>query len=200
MTSQFLVRPFLLRHRISATYMLVQQNFNRQYCSKPNKSLAETKHRSELSQDVRPLGEKIKENTKTVSYMGIILLGVGVTGIMFYAIFRELFSSKSPNNIYSEALDKCKNDPKIQDALGAPIKGYGEETRRGRRRHVAHSIYDKDGRTYMRMQFYIQGCRNKGIFYKLLKKRWKHTKEKLGQKPIFIYVIKFQERYTWKCE
>lgn len=163
MTSQILLRPFLLRHRLSSTCLLLHQNSSRQYCAKPaSRALAEAKHRSELSEDVKPLGEKIKENTKTASYMGVILLGVGVTGIMFYAIFRELFSSKSPNNVYSEALDKCKNDHRIQDALGAPIKGYGEETRRGRRRHVAHSIYEKDGRTYMRMQFYIQGCRNKG--------------------------------------
>lgn len=164
MTSQVLLRPFLLRQRFSSTYFCVQQNVCRLYSTKPTRALSEAKHRSELSEDVKPLGEKIKENTKTASYMGVILLGVGVTGIMFYAIFRELFSSKSPNNVYSEALDKCKNDPRIQDALGSPIKGYGEETRRGRRRHVAHSIYEKDGRTFMRMQFYIQGCRNKGTF------------------------------------
>lgn len=74
-----------------------------------SKSLATAKEQHELSTDVRPIGERIKENTKTASYMGVILLGVGVTGVMFYAIFRELFSSNSPNNIYSKALDKCIN-------------------------------------------------------------------------------------------
>ncbi|XP_063702841.1 mitochondrial import inner membrane translocase subunit Tim21 [Culicoides brevitarsis] len=161
MTSQIMLRPFLLRHRLPSTFQMLSQ---RQYC-RPARAIAEAKQSSELSEDVRPLGEKIKENTKTASYMGIILAGVGVTGIMFYAIFRELFSSQSPNNVYSEALDKCKNDTRIQDALGVPIKGYGEETRRGRRRHAAHTIYEKDGRTYMRMQFYLQGCRNKGTVY-----------------------------------
>ena len=39
--------------------------------------------------------------------MGVILLGVGVTGVMFYAIFNELFSSNSPQAIYTEALEKC---------------------------------------------------------------------------------------------
>lgn len=63
--------------------------------------------RTDVSTDVRPLGERIKENTKTASYMGVIALGVAVTGIMFYAIFRELFSSSSPNNVYSEALNRC---------------------------------------------------------------------------------------------
>lgn len=62
--------------------------------------------RTDVSTDVRPLGEKIKETTKTASYTAIILAGVGVTAIMFYAIFRELFSSSSPNNIYSDALER----------------------------------------------------------------------------------------------
>lgn len=65
--------------------------------------------RTDVSTDVRPLGEKIKETTKTVSYTGIIVVGVGVTGIIFYYVFRELFSSNSPNSIYSVALEKCKN-------------------------------------------------------------------------------------------
>lgn len=80
----------------------------------------------------------VKETTKTASYMGIILIGVGVTGIMFYAIFSELFSGKSPNSVYSKALDRVINDTRIQDAIGIPISGYGEETSRGRRRHVRY--------------------------------------------------------------
>lgn len=66
----------------------------------------------------------------------------------------------------------------MQDALGTPIKGYGEETRRRRRQHVAHSIHQRNGKQYIRMQFYIQGVRNKAtvqlekelvcLFYSLL--------------------------------
>ncbi|XP_038223104.1 mitochondrial import inner membrane translocase subunit Tim21 [Zerene cesonia] len=117
----------------------------------------------DVSTDVRPLGEKIKETTKTVSYTGIILVGVGVTGVIFYYVFRELFSSNSPNSIYSEALEKCKNDPRVEDALGAPIKGYGEETSRRRRTHVSHAVYEKNGVKHMRMRFYIKGIRNKAV-------------------------------------
>lgn len=132
---------------------------------KSSAALTQAKEKYEISQDVKPMGERIKENTKTASYMGIILVGVGVTGVLFYAIFRELFSSNSSNGVYSDALDKVKDDPRVQDALGAPIKGFGEENRRGRRRHVAHSVYEKDGRKFMRMQFYIQGIRNKGTVH-----------------------------------
>ncbi|TMW47419.1 hypothetical protein DOY81_007497 [Sarcophaga bullata] len=121
--------------------------------------------RTDVSTDVRPLGEKIKETTKTASYTAIILAGVGVTAIMFYAIFRELFSSSSPNNIYSDALERVIEDPRVQDSLGAPIKGFGEESRRGRRQHVAHSSFERNGVPHIRMRFYIQGIRNKATVH-----------------------------------
>lgn len=54
-------------------------------------------------------------------------------------------------------------DPRVEDALGPPIKGYGEETNRRRRTHVSHAMYEKDGVMHMRMRFYIKGIRNKGI-------------------------------------
>lgn len=163
--SLLLLRPVLLGRST-----LVRRSFHlldsiRLQKVKPSAALAEARQRSELSEEVKPLGERVKENTKTASYMGVILLGVGVTGIMLFAIFRELFSSQSPNSVYSEALEKCKDHPKVQDTLGTPIKGFGEETRRGRRRHVAHTLYEKDGKKFMRMQFYIQGARNKGTVH-----------------------------------
>ncbi|XP_045521628.1 mitochondrial import inner membrane translocase subunit Tim21 [Pieris brassicae] len=119
--------------------------------------------RTDVSTDVRPIGEKVKEATKTASYTGIILAGVGITGVIFYYVFRELFSSNSSNSIYSVALEKCKTDPRVEDALGAPIKGYGEETTRRRRTHVSHAVYEKNGVKHMRMRFYIKGVRNKAI-------------------------------------
>ncbi|GBP38615.1 Mitochondrial import inner membrane translocase subunit Tim21 [Eumeta japonica] len=87
-------------------------------------TLAKSSENAEISTDVKPLGEKIKEATKTASYGG---------------------------------------DPRVEDALGAPIKGYGEETTRRRRTHVSHAVYEKDGIKHMRMRFYIKGIRNKGI-------------------------------------
>lgn len=139
-----------------------QINYNR-FSTKNDSGLTKTAERAEVSTDVRPLGEKIKETTKTVSYTGVILIGLGATGVIFFYVFRELFSSNSPNSIYSEALEKCKNDPRVEDELGAPIKGYGEETTRRRRTHVSHAIYVKDGIKHMRMRFYIKGIRNKGV-------------------------------------
>lgn len=76
----------------------------------------------------------VKENTKSIGYLGVIIGGIGITVFMFYIIFDELFSSKSPNSVYSKALDRCIKHPKIIDALGEPIKAYGEMGRR--RSHI----------------------------------------------------------------
>lgn len=124
-----------------------------------------TSSRSELDTNVKYLGEKVKETTKTASYLGVILLGVAVTGTLFYAIFQELFSSKSPNNIYTEAYKKCIADPRVEDKLGLPITAYGEESRRGRRQHVSHVVYEKEGRKHLRMKFYLKGNFFKGTVH-----------------------------------
>ncbi|XP_059617059.1 mitochondrial import inner membrane translocase subunit Tim21 [Phlebotomus argentipes] len=165
-----LIRPSLSWRGSGAVYLMLRSQI-RGYSTPSAKresqesSLAAARQQHEVSADVKPLGERIKENTKTASYTGVILLGIGVTGALFYTIFRELFSSSSPNSVYSAALEKCINDPRVQDALGAPIKGYGEESSRRRRRHVAHSVYQRDGVNHMRMQFYVQGIRNKATVH-----------------------------------
>lgn len=98
-----------LKHQMCRMIASTQSpNYQMRKEEETSRSLQESKGRTDISTDVRPLGEKIKENTKTASYTAIILAGIGVTGVMLYAIFRELFSSCSPNNIYSEALDLVK--------------------------------------------------------------------------------------------
>lgn len=122
-----------------------------------------TSESSEIDTNVKPLGEKVKENTKTASYLGIILIGVGVAGTIFYSVFSELFSSKSPNNIYAQAAKKCINFPQVEDKLGYPITSYGEETRRGRRQHVSYAHYmDKEGKKHLRMKFHLKGTAHTG--------------------------------------
>lgn len=56
-------------------------------------------------------------------------------------------------------------DTRVQDSLGHPIKGFGEESRRGRRQHVAHQTFERHGRPHIRMQFYVQGIRNKATVH-----------------------------------
>lgn len=97
----------LIPVRSLSTTLLIQQK------QKPRNDSSITtssgSDRTDVSTDVRSLGERIKENTKTASYFGVIVFGVGVTGLIAFVIFRELFSSCSPNNIYSEALKDCIN-------------------------------------------------------------------------------------------
>uniref|UniRef100_A0A1B6KIX5 Mitochondrial import inner membrane translocase subunit Tim21 n=1 Tax=Graphocephala atropunctata TaxID=36148 RepID=A0A1B6KIX5_9HEMI len=133
---------------------------------KPQGKSLQQQTQSNISEDVRPITFKtVKETTKTASYLGVILLGVGVTGIMFYTVLGELFSSKSPNNVYSKALERVCGDTRIMDALGEPISGYGEENRRGRRQHVSHLLYEKNGEKRLRMKFYVSGTRKRATVH-----------------------------------
>eukprot|EP00057_Strongylocentrotus_purpuratus_P014508 XP_011668982.1 PREDICTED: mitochondrial import inner membrane translocase subunit Tim21 [Strongylocentrotus purpuratus] len=112
----------------------------------------------------------LAQTSKDASYAGIIVLGVGITGLMFFTLGKELFSSDSPNSIYTKAYKVCKKNVEIQDALGTPIKGYGEMTRRKRRRHVSHLEYSQDGVSFMRMKFYLEGPERKATVHLEMKK------------------------------
>ena len=81
-----------------------------------------------------------KEGAKTASSVGVIAFGLGVTGIILYTVFNELFSGSGPTKLFQKASDQCVRDPRVQDMLGEPIKAFGEETRRGRRKHVRYCI------------------------------------------------------------
>lgn len=166
----FLVRNLhLKRNLLKDPVRATARCFSQQMNSDKSTSLTAGSGREHSEISMRPV-EKIKENTKTASYMGIIVLGVGVTGALFYTIFKELFSSNSPNSIYSKALDRVINEPKVQDTLGTPIQGFGEETRRRRRTHVAHSVYERNGIDHLRMQFYVRGIRNKATVHLEMRK------------------------------
>uniref|UniRef100_F6Y278 Mitochondrial import inner membrane translocase subunit Tim21 n=1 Tax=Ornithorhynchus anatinus TaxID=9258 RepID=F6Y278_ORNAN len=99
----------------------------------------------------------VKEAGRDFTYLIVVLVGISVTGGLFYVIFKELFSSSSPSKIYGDALEKCRAHPEVIGVFGEPIKGYGETTRRGRRQHVSHVEYVKDGTKRMRLKFYIEG-------------------------------------------
>ncbi|XP_033344925.1 mitochondrial import inner membrane translocase subunit Tim21 [Bombus vosnesenskii] len=139
----------------------INSNFrqNALYCTK--KSIAKTDYVEHENKIQVGFADVVKENTKSIGYLGVIIGGIGITAFMFYMIFDELFSNKSPNSVYSKALDRCIKHPKVTDALGEPIKAYGEESRRGRRSHISHIIFEKDGVRHMRMKFYIQGIRRR---------------------------------------
>lgn len=73
----------------------------------------------------------------------------------------ELLFGFSANSVYSKALKMVKDDERINYELGSNIKGYGEETSRGRRRHVINQEYVVDGINHMRVIFYMSGSNGK---------------------------------------
>ncbi|NXV47350.1 TIM21 translocase, partial [Uria aalge] len=113
--------------------------------------------RGRKEETVLSAAQKVKEAGRDFTYFIVVLVGIGVTGGLFYVIFKELFSSSSPSKIYGDALEKCRSHPEIIGVFGDSIKGYGEATRRGRRQLVSHIEYVKDGLKYMRLKFYIEG-------------------------------------------
>ncbi|XP_029553372.1 mitochondrial import inner membrane translocase subunit Tim21 [Salmo trutta] len=100
---------------------------------------------------------KVKEAGKDFTYLIVVLIGLGVTGGLLYVVFQELFSSSSPNKVYSKAFNKTRLHPEVIGVFGEPIKCFGETSRRGRRQKISHVEYMKDGLKHMRLKFYIQG-------------------------------------------
>ncbi|NXK48712.1 TIM21 translocase, partial [Chauna torquata] len=113
--------------------------------------------RDQKEETLLSTAQKVKEAGRDFTYFIVVLVGIGVTGGLFYVIFKELFSSSSPSKIYGDALEKCRSHPEVAGVFGEPIKGYGEATRRGRRQLVSHIEYIKDGLKHMRLKFYIEG-------------------------------------------
>ncbi|RVE58873.1 hypothetical protein OJAV_G00198490 [Oryzias javanicus] len=126
-----------------------------------NKRGAEEKHKSvsayQSGSPKASSAQKVKDAGRDFTYLIVVLIGLGVTGGLLYVVFQELFSSTSPNKVYSRAFDKVKSHPEVIGAFGEPIKCYGETTRRGRRQQVSHAEYVKDGLKHMRLKFYIEG-------------------------------------------
>uniref|UniRef100_A0A1A8EXV6 Mitochondrial import inner membrane translocase subunit Tim21 n=1 Tax=Nothobranchius korthausae TaxID=1143690 RepID=A0A1A8EXV6_9TELE len=132
------------------------------HCSARNRSRPEDKDKAAVSRYQRgspkpSASQKVKEAGKDFTYLIVVLIGLGVTGGLLYVVFQELFSSKSPNKVYAKAFDKVRSHPEVIGAFGEPIKCYGETTRRGRRQHLSHLEYLKDGLKHLRLKFYIEG-------------------------------------------
>ncbi|XP_033841773.1 mitochondrial import inner membrane translocase subunit Tim21-like [Periophthalmus magnuspinnatus] len=131
-------------------------------CTKTNKSSPEESRGKSVSrfQGGSPqasAAQKVKDAGRDFTYLIVVLIGLGVTGGLLYVLFQELFSSSSPNKVYGKAFNLVKSNPEVIGAFGEPIKCYGETTRRGRRQHVSHLEFLKDGLKHLRLKFYIEG-------------------------------------------
>ncbi|KAK6014232.1 TIM21 protein [Ostertagia ostertagi] len=82
----------------------------------------------------------------------------------------------------------------VHDLFGPTIAGFGEETSRGRRRHVAHHKYEKDGRQRIRVLFHVKGERDEGIAQAEMEQRdgewqWRFLYVETKRRPKTTHVL-----------
>ncbi|XP_042225704.1 mitochondrial import inner membrane translocase subunit Tim21-like isoform X2 [Homarus americanus] len=160
---------FLPLHKFICQRCMASQLSNHTWMSIINNRQFNTNHnlqnvRKSVSKHVRSdtsggFGHKAKEATRTTYYTAVVVLGVGVTGLMMYSVFKELLFSFSPQTVYSAAVEKCVAHPRVNDYLGDSVKSYGEESRRGRRQHISHLSYEVEGNKGLRIKFHLKGQR-----------------------------------------
>ncbi|XP_012533915.1 mitochondrial import inner membrane translocase subunit Tim21 [Monomorium pharaonis] len=159
-------KRLLITHMPNTSYCFsIVPSIKNSACYSTKKSVTKVDSNETGNQVQVGTAQVVKENVKSAGYLGVIIGGIGITAFILYTLFSELFSSKSPYGVYSDARVRCIEHPKVMDILGAPVKAFGEETRRGRRRHITHIYYIKDGIKYMRIRFYVQGTRRQGTVY-----------------------------------
>lgn len=109
------------------------------------------------------MAEKVKEKAENTFLYAVLVASVGALGVLCYFLFEQFFSMDSPQKIFSDALSLIRADENCEELFGKPIAGFGEETSRGRRRHVAHQKYQKDGRERIRVVFHLKGPKCQGL-------------------------------------
>ncbi|KAK5691690.1 mitochondrial import inner membrane translocase subunit tim21 [Elasticomyces elasticus] len=81
------------------------------------------------------VGEKAARTTQQSFNLGLILLGVGLTGTVAYVLYLEVFSTDSKVAVFNRAADRVRKDPKCIELLAGSdgmrhtkreISAYGE--------------------------------------------------------------------------
>ncbi|KAJ1356706.1 hypothetical protein KIN20_014445 [Parelaphostrongylus tenuis] len=106
---------------------------------------------------------KVTEKASNTLLYAAVASGLGILGVFVYLLVGEFFAEGSPQKVYSSALALIRKDVSCQELFGPTIAGFGEETSRGRRRHVAHHKYEKNGKQRIRVLFHLKGERDEGI-------------------------------------
>ncbi|KAF9324756.1 mitochondrial import inner membrane translocase subunit tim21 [Podila minutissima] len=109
--------------------------------------------------------EKVVHATKTTTNYTVVGAGVVLVGVIGYAIISELFGSNSDTHIFGDALEKVRNNEKLQDIIGSPMKGHGEPSsskRRRNRRIQSQVVLDGEGKEHLLMRFFVEGPDNEG--------------------------------------
>ncbi|KAK3654027.1 mitochondrial import inner membrane translocase subunit tim21 [Elasticomyces elasticus] len=100
------------------------------------------------------VGEKAARTTQQTFNLGLILLGVGLTGTVAYVLYLEVFSTDSKVAVFNRAADRVRKDPKCIELLA------GNDGMRHTKREI--SAYDRAGVEHIHMHFYVEGPAAKG--------------------------------------
>ncbi|KAI8093271.1 TIM21-domain-containing protein [Halteromyces radiatus] len=109
--------------------------------------------------------QKVAAASKASFNFTIVGVGLLVTAGLLYGVGSEFFNSKSPTNIFSDAVDRARKNQELVDILGTPIKGHGAPSRNRmkRNRRIQHQIMDDhQGNPHLFMKFYVEGPNNEG--------------------------------------
>uniref|UniRef100_A0AC34PWT2 Mitochondrial import inner membrane translocase subunit Tim21 n=1 Tax=Panagrolaimus sp. JU765 TaxID=591449 RepID=A0AC34PWT2_9BILA len=116
--------------------------------------------------------QKVKKKAENTFYYVVFFGSVVALGALGYYFIEQFLAPDSPQTIYSKALKLVRQDDRCEDLYGPAIKGFGEDTGRGRRRHIAnHRWMTKDGEERVRIMFHVKGERHTGkVFAEVAKK------------------------------
>ncbi|CAO3622579.1 unnamed protein product [Cunninghamella blakesleeana] len=115
--------------------------------------------------DLTP-AQKVSVATKTSFNFTLVGVGLVMTVGLAYVVGSELFGSQSSTNIFSDAVDKVRQNEELIQLLGTPIKGHGAPSRNRmkRNRRIQYQIMDDQyGKPHLFMKFYVEGPQEEGV-------------------------------------
>nr|POE54392.1 mitochondrial import inner membrane translocase subunit tim21 [Quercus suber] len=113
------------------------------------------------------LGEKAARTTQQSFNVGLVLLGLGLTGAVATVLWLEVFSTDSKTAIFNKSADRVRKDQTCLELLAGDglhnkreISAHGEPSwsRWARNRTIASRVEkDRAGVEHMHMHFYVEG-------------------------------------------
>lgn len=119
----------------------------------------------------------VKQKVENTFFYTVAGASVVAVSVLVYLLVNSFWANDSPQRIYSKALKLVLQDDRCKELLGDKISAHGEDTGRGRRRHIINSRYVKDNIERVRIMFHLKGDRKKGRAYAEVAKingRWNY--------------------------
>jgi len=121
------------------------------------------------------LGEKAARTTQQTFNLGLVLLGLGLTGAVATVLYLEVFSTDSKTAVFNRTADRVRKDARCLELLAGEglhtkreINAYGEPSwsRWARNRTIASRVEkDRAGVEHLHMHFYVEGPKAKGTVH-----------------------------------